>query len=184
MYKPIVGFEKHYNIHSCGEVYSIKSNSIISKSLSNSGYYQVQLYKNNIPHRFYIHRLVALHFIPLLEEFPNVNHKDGNKLNNDVSNLEWSDKSHNAFHAISLGLRTYSNRLTRQEFLMALEEVLQGSSYKKLCEKLPYKVPFLSTKLRKIAKEEGKEKELDDSLYEQKIIRALKNLESINIRKK
>jgi hypothetical protein len=49
--------------------------------------------------RFLIHRLVAEHFLPNPNHFPVVNHKDGNKLNNNVKNLEWCSHQQNNFHA-------------------------------------------------------------------------------------
>ncbi len=54
----------------------------------------------------YIHRLVAFAFLALTEGLDEVNHIDGDKANNEVSNLEWCDRSHNVSHAFSTGLRT------------------------------------------------------------------------------
>ena len=51
-----------------------------------------------------IHRLIATAFIPNPDNLPQVNHIDGNKLNNDILNLEWCDRSYNAKHAYSIGL--------------------------------------------------------------------------------
>lgn len=53
---------------------------------------------------YLLHRIVALLFIPNPENKPDVNHKDGNKLNNKASNLEWVTKSENIQHALKLGL--------------------------------------------------------------------------------
>lgn len=57
----------------------------------------------------YIHRLVAEAFIPNPNNYPVVNHKDGNKLNNVYTNLEWCSYSHNNQHAIDTGLRKPKN---------------------------------------------------------------------------
>jgi len=56
--------------------------------------------------RFYSHRLVATAFVPKVEGKDHVNHKDGNKLNNCASNLEWVTRSENMLHALDAGLST------------------------------------------------------------------------------
>ena len=64
------------------------------------GYYQV----SHQQELFYVHRIVAGAFIPNLLDKPFVNHIDGNKLNNDISNLEWVTASENTLHAYENGL--------------------------------------------------------------------------------
>ena len=62
-------------------------------------------YRAHIGNRFYcVHRLVAMAFIPNPKGLPQVNHKDGNKANNVVSNLEWASGSENVIHAHLNGL--------------------------------------------------------------------------------
>ena len=74
-------------------------------TLKNSGkYHGVSFFSAGVGRRFYVHRLVAQAFIPNPSNLPEVNHKDGNKLNNCVSNLEWVTRSENAQHAIDTGL--------------------------------------------------------------------------------
>ena len=69
-----------------------------------NNYYAITLYKNNKQKTFSVHRLVAIHFIPNSENKPQVNHKDGNKLNNNVDNLEWCTRKENVQHAWKNGL--------------------------------------------------------------------------------
>lgn len=72
----------------------------------NNGYLYVSLYnKENKRKSLKIHRLIAEHFIENKDNKPEVNHKDGNKQNNVIVNLEWVTKSENTIHAFRLGLR-------------------------------------------------------------------------------
>lgn len=179
--KPIVGYEDAYKISPKGEIYSEHLKDFLKPS-SNSQveYLQVSLWKGNKGTSFYVHRLVAIHFIPNPLGLPEVNHIDGNRLNNDVTNLEWVTSSGNSIHAVKTGLRTYTNRLTKEEFHECLLSVIEGESYQSLSERVPYKVPFLSTKLRKLAKELGLEVELNMSLKSQRANRNREVLSVIN----
>lgn len=69
-----------------------------------NGYLYINLRIDMMTVREYIHRLVAETFIPNPENKPAVNHIDGNKLNNDVNNLEWVTYKENAIHALRTGL--------------------------------------------------------------------------------
>jgi len=103
--KPIKDFEPDYLITPDGRVYSLKSKKYLRPGITGRGYYQVHLYKsgNRYPKR--IARLVAQAFIPNPENKPEINHKDGIKVNNDVSNLEWVTSSENQLHAYATGLK-------------------------------------------------------------------------------
>lgn len=72
-----------------------KTPKIIKWRVTKKGYAQVILSVNNTQRRYSVHRLVALHFIPNLDNKPCVNHKDENPLNNNVENLEWCTYSYN-----------------------------------------------------------------------------------------
>jgi hypothetical protein len=102
--KEIEGFEGYY-ISSEGYVFSKKRNIILKGSMTKkNGYIQVYLLKNKIIHRFLIHRLVAIYFLDNPYHKKEVNHIDGNKLNNNISNLEWVTKQENMSHALKKGL--------------------------------------------------------------------------------
>lgn len=118
VFKDICGYEGLYQVSNLGNVKSLSFGaknmrmSNISKllkiSTTNCGYCKVQLYKSGKPKMCYVHRLVAEAFIPNPENKSQVNHIDGNKLNNVVSNLEWVTASGNQIHAIEHNLRTPS----------------------------------------------------------------------------
>lgn len=94
IWKWIEGYEGLYKISSLGNVVS-KNNKLLKGWFVNGNYVKVRLYKNQIPKDFYVHRVVAKHF---LIEDPNknvVNHIDHNPSNNDVSNLEWCTQKEN-----------------------------------------------------------------------------------------
>jgi hypothetical protein len=94
------------------EDYQISCNGVVINSKGvelkcspfNHGYSRVGLSKNNKQKFFLRHRLVAETYIPNPNNLPEVNHKDGNKLNNHVNNLEWCTCSENHLHAFKLGL--------------------------------------------------------------------------------
>lgn len=88
-----------YNISSSGDVTNIKSLKTLKPQINNCGYHRVELCGGGNKKKFFIHRLVAIQFIPNPYSHPQVNHKDGIKTNNDVSNLEWCDASHNHKHS-------------------------------------------------------------------------------------
>tara|TARA_R110002126_G_scaffold150778_1_gene297608 strand:- start:473 stop:979 length:507 start_codon:yes stop_codon:yes gene_type:complete len=105
----IKGFEGRYAINLKGDVLNIKKNSILKPYTNGVGYYRITFYgKNKKRHQFYVHRLIALHFIPNPEKKGFINHIDGNPSNNDINNLEWCTKSENGKHAYKIGLN-YNN---------------------------------------------------------------------------
>lgn len=103
-WKDIEGYEGYYQISSYGNVRNIKTNKILVGDTNNVGYRRVCLYTPT-KKRYFIHRLVALHFCKGYKEEYVVNHKDGNKLNNKSDNLEWISRSENDLHAYKLNLR-------------------------------------------------------------------------------
>lgn len=91
--RPIPGFNGYYATEN-GHIWSERANKFLSEH-SNAGYLRVTLYKNAKPTNMTVHRLVALAFIPNPDMLPCINHKDENKQNNRVDNLEWCTYQYN-----------------------------------------------------------------------------------------
>lgn len=81
-----------YLVYPDGRIWSTKRNIFLSAFISKQGYKRVSLTNHK---KYFVHRLVAETFIPNPDNLPQVNHKDENKLNNNVENLEWVDNKQN-----------------------------------------------------------------------------------------
>jgi hypothetical protein len=116
IWKDIKGYESNYQISNLGRV---KSNYRIKKlkgSITKKGYLSYKLYHiNGSKKSFQSHQLVAKAFIDNIDGKTQVNHKDGNKLNNHVDNLEWVTCKENINHAIETGLRDKCINLRKQD---------------------------------------------------------------------
>ncbi len=86
---------KDYFIDEYGNIYSRKSHKYLKQSKGKDGYYYVQLCENGKRKRVSVHRLVAQTFIDNPCDLPVVNHKDENRENNSVDNLEWCTEKYN-----------------------------------------------------------------------------------------
>lgn len=111
-WKDIVGYENEYQINQFGEIRTLKDSpklkkyDVLKPQISKSnGYVYQMLYKNGKEKLLRVHRLVAMAFLPNPNNLPQVNHKDGNKQNNSVDNLEWCEQSDNMKHAYKNGLQ-------------------------------------------------------------------------------
>ena len=119
-----------YAVTSCGKVYSYKSKKFLKPVKNSAGYSTVCLYKDGEKEFYKIHRLVAEAYLPNPNNLPYVNHKDENKENNALQNLEWCDGSYN----INYGSRNeragkaISKALSIPVFCVELNKTFNGAS--------------------------------------------------------
>lgn len=116
LWRDIIGYEGCYQVSNLGRVKSvvrtvrsypnerIVPERILQQQRLRSGYISVGLWKNHKFKRATVHRLVANAFLSNPENLPQVNHKDGNKGNNSLNNLEWCSRDENMRHAYRHGL--------------------------------------------------------------------------------
>jgi|SRR5690606_20633361 len=142
IWKDIIGFEDDYEISNLGSLRSkdryvkhykgglrLYKGSTKNIRVNRYGYCRCNLKKDGVRYDFVIHRLVAEAFLPNPENKPQVNHKDGNKENNRLENLEWSTASENIVHAVKS--RLINTKLTDKE---AKEVYNSDLSYRKLAK--------------------------------------------------
>lgn len=109
-----------YQVSNLGRIKSLhKKNSdnfIMKQSIKRTGYYSIRLKKNGMAKDFLVHRLVAKAFISNPNELPCINHKDENKKNNKVDNLEWCTHAYNNVYGDRLQKVSNTNKLRREVF--------------------------------------------------------------------
>lgn len=120
MWKDIVGYENHYQVNELGQIRTLKNSSLqkagtILKSQINkkNGYVYQMVYKDGKQKLLRVHRVVANAFLPNPNNLPQVNHKNGNKNDNRVQNLEWCTQEQNMLHAFKIGLAKPSDKQKR-----------------------------------------------------------------------
>ena len=134
IWKEINGYE-NYLVSSEGRVFSKYKKGVIAQEETKYGYLNVTLYKNGNGKTRKVHRFVAEAFIDNPDNKPQVNHIDGNKKNNNVSNLEWVTAAENMKHACKTGL--YTSESARKGYKTRLKK---------------YGQKYLSEKMSKAAK--------------------------------
>lgn len=149
IWKPVKGFEGLYEVSNTGFVKSLPRVKVNNKGKQitkerilkfndfNNGYLKVPLTNGNHIKRYYlVHRLVAEAFIDNPNNLPQVNHIDGNKENNHVSNLEWCTREDNIKHAYKMGLNPSRKKII--EYIDSLEDRIE--KLEKIIESMSYKV--------------------------------------------
>lgn len=129
VWKDIQGYEGLYSINNKGEVRSERNNRLL-KPINSHGYMYVHLCNEN--HRRKnkaIHRLVAETFLPNANKLPEVNHKDGDKTNNALDNLEWCSASYNTYHRINVLNKSNKRKVYCIETKQTFDSIKEASSF-------------------------------------------------------
>lgn len=167
----------HHTLTKDGVVTNTKTGTVKSIWLAKTGYFCVDIHEDGKAKKHYLHRLLAESYIPNPENKRTVNHIDGNKQNNDLSNLEWASDSENISHAYQNNLNHCSTKKVTDQ---ALEEILtlflQGNSLTYLTAFYPFSLGTLSTYIGKYAENVGKAEEFKKAKEKQKNARASKAL--------
>ena len=145
--RDIPGYEGLYAVTSCGKVWSYRKKKFLKPCQVGRGYLQVSLSVNGVVKQFTVHRLVAEAYIPNPDNLSEINHKDENKTNNCINNLEWCNRRYNLIYGDRIekaiksryghGLKIYCPELDRvfDSQTAAAEELnLWKGSINKVCK--------------------------------------------------
>lgn len=157
IWKDIPGYIGKYQVSNLGNVRSLNYHStgkisLLKFAADKKGYFRCALSKKNKLVTYKVHRLVAGAFLPNPKELPQVNHIDGNKQNNNVSNLEWIDNSGNQSHAWKNGLQPSFRCRKLHEHLSQIE-VMLSKGYK--CSQVASVFGVTTSSMQRYARKNG-----------------------------
>ena len=155
-WKDVIGFEGHYQISPMGNVRSIArtikggrgeirlSGGIMRPTNNGNGYLIARFRMSGVQINKYVHRLVALHYVPNPDNKPNVNHLDCNRMNNEATNLEWCTQQENVAYCKKLnrlhppkGEKQRSAKLKETDIPKIRERLLKGETYRNIAKDYP-----------------------------------------------
>lgn len=166
-----------YTLYEDGTVHSGKLDLILQARQNSNGYLIVTLDGKQLS----VHRLVAMHFLPNPYNYSQVNHKDGNKLNNRYSNLEWCTAKQNMQHAFETGLRKgFIHVNDKRKYL---KRILEGENATNLAKEIGTVHPnTLNKMLRNQAIADGLEEQWNHESKRKRREVARRNLEKVNVK--
>lgn len=155
IWKDIKDYEGLYQVSNLGRVKSLsniksKREKLLKLTLRTNGYYMVILYKNTKRAAKNVHRLVAETFIPNPDNLPQVNHKDEDKTNNCVGNLEWCDSKYNINYSMGKAVKCIETGIIYNSLTEASNDnKIDLGLLSRVCGKNNYTARWLSLELYK-----------------------------------
>lgn len=162
-WRDIAGYEGYYMVSNHGSVIAlpvdgmVRRKTLLKANTSWNGYLRVGLRRNGKTKFCMVHRLVAASFIENKNNKPIINHKDGNKQNNHVSNIEWCTHKENTEHAFDSGLIVRNIKKARNherafliDELIILESAKSGKSIHKINGELKSILGFDSSRFKRL----------------------------------
>lgn len=160
----------HHYIDDKGNVFNLKTNRVLKPYKGKNGYMMVDMWENNKPNKRYIHRLLGQAFLPNLENKRTINHIDGNKLNNDLSNLEWATDSENMQHAYNHNLNQQTKvNLTENNLKEIWKRFLNHETFTSMLKDYDIAATTMSNYIAQFVKQNNLEEEYKkEKLYQHK----------------
>jgi len=157
----IPGYE-NYIVTKDGEVINTNTNRMMKKQVNNCGYHRVELSKKGKQKKYFVHRLVATAYIENNSDLPQVNHINGDKLDNRLENLEWCTASQNHKHSYKYLNRPVTKMFDtdnvttkiKKEDIPGLIERKKTMTYRALALELGVHPKYLSPLLRGLVREQ------------------------------
>lgn len=164
----------HHTITEDGIITNLKTGRIKTCWIGANGYYHVDIHEHGKSTKIALHRLLAIQYLPNPENKRTVNHIDGDKLNNILSNLEWATDSENVQHAYDTGLQPDRNKHTTAFFQSLLDRFFSGESITSISQDPTVNNTLTQTSihLREAASSLGLLDQYEQELTRQKLIRA------------
>lgn len=134
-WKPVKGYEDRYSVSNTGKVKSLKTSKLMCQRKGYDGYMRVGLSINGKQKYKFVHRLVAEAFIRNPHCYKEVNHKDEDKANNCISNLEWCTHKYNSNYGSRLDRMANTNKEPVLQFDKSGKFIARYSSQKEAMEK-------------------------------------------------
>lgn len=163
---------KHHTITEKGVITNQKTGNVKSQWIGANGYYHVDIQEHGVSKKYAVHRLLALQYIPNPNNKRTVNHINGDKLDNNLHNLEWSTHSENMKHAYDNKLnKCTTKKVTQKALKEILIRFLQKESLTQISKDYDFSLSTISTYLKPYADSVGKLHLLEKEKQRQKALR-------------